>query len=398
MSRRRRWIAVGVVVAVAGCAPPDDRETNTRGDSVALIEELRLDPDVEGFSTVSRIFVGRRGAIVVPLPQDRQIRWYDSTGKRIASVGRRGIGPGEFENVGAMGWKADTLWVFDARIRRVTYIAPPGTILRADAPLALGATPFTPMHGAFVQEISALSPDGSMLGTARRVTREGGELGLSPTFIARIAPGGSWDSLATPPVLEDPRWYMEVAGLGRYLPFGARPVVAHAADGSRFAFLSTEVTGPEGGNYTLSVFDADGDTVFTRSYPFTGVPIPRAAADSAVAAEARPAGSATEGPADLDRRFQHVARERMPPVYPPIQSLVLGGDDTIWLTLHDSAGVRRTLVLDRDGDPVGVVTMSTRSVIRQATASRVWVTETDADGLASVVRYRVMGIGAPPEK
>ena len=395
---RRLWWAAAILVAVGACAPPDDRAPLADGDSVALIEELRLDPDVEGFSTVSRVFVGRRGEIIVPLPQDRQIRWYDSTGKRIASVGRRGAGPGEFESVGAIGWKADTLWVFDGRIRRVTYIAPPGTILRADAPLALEATPFTPMHGIFLHGVSAVRSDGSMLGSARRVIQERGKSGLSSIFIARITPGASWDSLVTPPALEDPRWYMEVAGFGRPIPFAAGPGVAHAADGSRFAFLSTEVTGPEGGTYTLSLFDANGDTLFVRSYPFTGVPIPRAAADSAVAAEARPAGSATEGPADLDRRFQNVARERMPPVYPPTRSLVLGGDDTIWLTLHDSADVRRTLVLDRDGEPVGTVTMSTRSVIRQATASRVWVTETDADGLASVVRYRVMGIGAPPRK
>jgi len=30
--------------------------------------------------------------------------------------------------------------------------------------------------------------------------------------------------------------------------------------------------------------------------------------------------------------------------------------------------------------------------VRQASATRVWVTETDDDGLSSVVRYRVLGL------
>jgi hypothetical protein len=161
-------------------------------------------------------------------------------------------------------------------------------------------------------------------------------------------------------------------------------------DGRRFATLVIDKQ-TQGGTYTLSVFRPNGDTVLVRSYPFHGVPIPRSVADSAVAAEKRGA-SGHEGPGNVDAMFQRLARERMPPVYSPVQSLILGLDETIWITLRDSADVRRTLVLDGRGEQIGSVETSTRVRIRQATATRVWALELDDDGLASVVRYRVQGL------
>jgi hypothetical protein len=87
-----------------------------------------------------------------------------------------------------------------------------------------------------------------------------------------------------------------------------------------------------------------------------------------------------------------MALEKMPAVYAPVQSILLGMDDTIWLILRDSAGVRRAVALDERGEELGRVTLTTRQRIRQATRGTIWVTELDDADLASVVRYRVGGV------
>jgi hypothetical protein len=129
-----------------------------------------------------------------------------------------------------------------------------------------------------------------------------------------------------------------------------------------------------------------------RTFPFRGVPIPRQAIDSALASFIPRDGRVREGPDDLPQRFQAIARQRMPSAYTPVESILLGLDRTIWVGLRPTDQTRGYLILDGRAQPIGSlqVPMSTR--VRQASATHVWVTETDADGLSSVVRFRVTGL------
>lgn len=250
---------------------------------------------------------------------------------------------------------------------------------------------------------SAIGADGSMLGEARtmpptetRSTWPGrAVLHIPPDRAdARVEPGSGQQRariIAQPPAYEDPRWYMEASGFGREVPFSARPIVAYANDG-RFAYLTTELGEDGRGTFTLTVFDAKGVTTLSRSYPFDGIPIPARVRDSTLAAFMPAEGRPREGPADLPQRFQDMARERMPAFYPPVMAMVLGLDDSIWLTLRDTADARRALILDGDGDPVGTFSLPPHMTIRQATSTHVWATQADEDGLAAVLRYRMSGV------
>lgn len=53
------------------------------------------------------------------------------------------------------------------------------------------------------------------------------------------------------------------------------------------------------------------------------------------------------------------------------------------------------LILNGRAEPVGSLMLPASTRVRQATANHVWVTETDTDGLSSVVRYRVEGLSCP---
>ena len=52
-----------------------------------LVQDLRLDAKVEDFSAFSRVIVGPKGQMAVPLAQDMEIRLYDAAGRRVATAG-----------------------------------------------------------------------------------------------------------------------------------------------------------------------------------------------------------------------------------------------------------------------------------------------------------------------
>lgn len=193
------------------------------------------------------------------------------------------------------------------------------------------------------------------------------------------------------PSENDPRM-MWVAGFGRGVPFSLQPQYSFAYDGSRVAELTAPVPASETSYFAVTVFRATGDTVFSRRYQFRGVPIAKQAKDSALAAMVPRSGRVSEGPQDLPQRFQAIARERMSNWYIPVESITLGLDQTIWIGLRPTDEGRVTLILNGRGDPIGTLLLPRSSRVRQATASQVWVTETDDDGLTSVVRYRVDGL------
>jgi hypothetical protein len=236
-------------------------------------------------------------------------------------------------------------------------------------------------------------PDGSVLGEARLVVRENGPLPVAGARVMLMVSGaGSARVIARPPPFDDDRWMMTIAGLMNAVPFALRPQVAIAPDGSRFAFLTADQSSRDSGTYTVSLFRANGDTIFVRSYPYRGVPIPESAVDSAAAAIAQRVRMANEVPSTLAARFQALAKQRVPPVYAPVQRITLGLDSTVWIDLRPTAEGQMTLVLDERGKPIGSVIVPPGSRVQQASRSHVWMTEIDEYGLASIVRYRVRGL------
>jgi hypothetical protein len=137
-----------------------------------IVEELRLDADIEDFSLVSRVLVGPSGELLIPLPQDGQVRFYDAQGRRTAEVGRKGSGPGEFQLLGSIGWLADTTWVHDPRNNeRITLLSSEGAVLLTRSvpePLVLNSQVGTPELSARSFSPSALLPDGRMVGIVLR--------------------------------------------------------------------------------------------------------------------------------------------------------------------------------------------------------------------------------------
>lgn len=100
------------------------------------------------------------GRIAIFNAGSQQVRFYDTTGRFIASSGRKGGGPGEFEQAYSMFAVGDSLYIFDSSLRRLSVVAPTGAFVRA-------VTLASPSEGGFPSPVGVLD-DGSVIVAARR--------------------------------------------------------------------------------------------------------------------------------------------------------------------------------------------------------------------------------------
>ena len=372
-------LSVGATLCMACTGSGDDpSRSGDAGDAEwEIVEDLRLEANVEDFSLIGRLYVGPQREIVVPEPQDSRMRVYDSAGTLVTIVGRGGEGPGEFQHVGPVYWAADTLVVGDGRLARTTYFLADGTVARTEA-FRFWNPNFDvgrPDSTFFAFGPEGIDDEGAMLGLAYLNLRESAEL-----VVLRVPRDGMPGVVASPPQYEDERWSVTISGLTNRVPFAFQPRAEIAPDGSRFLFMTADQSTLDP-TYNLTLVRPTNDTVFSRSYAYPGEPIP----DSAM--ERRIANMVPEN--NFARRFRAGARARAPVVHPP-DDVTLGLDGTIWVELRRTDRGTPVHVISESGDPVGSLLLPARSRIRQASLTHLWVTESDELGLASVVRYRVI--------
>ena len=132
-----------VAVMATGCADEGVSDSDSLPPLVTAQVELRIgsldDPD-ELLTVVGGILPGPDGRFWVSQPQDRQIRIHGAEGELLHRFGSSGEGPGEFQGLSTMGWwgeTADTLWVGDFQLARLSLFDSAGGFLR-EPPRVLG--------------------------------------------------------------------------------------------------------------------------------------------------------------------------------------------------------------------------------------------------------------------
>lgn len=386
-----------------------------------LVEDIRIDGAQHDLSGVGFLVVTRDGSIVISEPQDFRLRFYDATGREVARYGRKGAGPGEFGANAQMtpqyamligGTRSDTAWVYDRVLRRFLLFSRDGKFVRTIAQpdklpgLMGGQRPKESKDRTLLSfDPVATFPMDNMLGRARYgrlepVRRSDG----STTLVSRSA--GTDFAIATPKgdivkrVAVQPEDGSSVVvqrsnGLRSWstsVPYLIRPFTAVAQNGSRIAFAETTPS-DNGGFIRVTVMAGMGDTLLSRSYPFSGVRLKRSTVDSAirvVMARYQPdRNGRLQAPPDVVVELENRLRAAMPTFAAPVSGLLVGIDNSIWLGLERSSEGRRYLVLDERGDPVGTVTVPFNASLNAASRDQIWVTERDQDDLPSLVRYRL---------
>ncbi len=139
--------AIAVLTVVAGCtsAPTTQASTGTwLVDSTPVVQIGTLHGDaayeLDQANSAVRLVDGR---ILVANSGSEQLRYFDSAGKALGTVGREGQGPGEFDGVlGVYPGTHDSLIVFSSGNRRYTVVNDSGRYLGTLNVAASGTTPF----------------------------------------------------------------------------------------------------------------------------------------------------------------------------------------------------------------------------------------------------------------
>jgi hypothetical protein len=204
----------------------------------------------EGEDALYRVTAATRlrdGRIAVANAGSHQVKLFGTRGEHLASLGRRGSGPGEFQLPTWVGTHADTLLVWDAALERLTVFDSAGRVARA--------VPVGSVGGSFPSVIGTF-PDGTLLfasGTdADAGAREGPWRGTR--HLVRVSSTGQViDTLASVPS-QDRYSYRSSGGAGLVvedLPFGRRTVIALAnggvlvGTGEEYRIRMVDTTGAE---------------------------------------------------------------------------------------------------------------------------------------------------------
>jgi hypothetical protein len=354
-------IGVIVFVGTAAAAAPT---LNAQVTTLTLVPELRIDGEKEDFSTISSVRANSRGDIAVTLTQDAQIRVYDANGRRVSTFGRRGSGPGEFQFFfDAKGWIGDTVWIVDGNLKRLTYITRAGKLIRTESTTESRWTR-TGSNGTVASFTpNARSRDGGWLGAGAFYQGETKYLrafmALTPTdarFIATIDADSTYE----------------------FWPFAAGAVTAFSQDGEHAAYASANALLLNGGKYRVRLFRRNGDTVYTREFDYTGVPLSRRTVDSVLARGVGP------------NRLRALPGNQIPPVHRPLEALHFGADGRLWITIRESHTTLSAIVLDQRGVVVARAPLPPRTQIMAADRTRIWLKVEDEAGTESLVRYRLI--------
>ena len=286
------------------------------------------------------------GRIVVANGGTSELRFYDSGGTYLASAGREGGGPGEFQQLGWMRtFGDDSLMVYDFSLGRMSVFDGQGDFGRSFK--------ITPVGGAsFVIGVDVFS-DGTVLAKSPLIFAAGIENGLNrrdELFQTHTATGDPVDSLGAFP---GPEQFIQTGGSGNLrtvaittLPFGRNPTAA--VEGTRFCFGASDT-------YEIACYERDG--TLRRLMRRSVAPRPVTPADFEAYKEQDLAGVDDEtARRDAERRY---AEMPVPETMPAYATFTFDASGNLWVrefTVGEVASWPWT-VFDPEGRMLGTIAL-----------------------------------------
>ncbi len=337
---------------------------------VELVRELLLDGATEDFSEVNGGHVNHRGDLALTLRQDFQVRVYDSNGRRIATIGRRGSGPGEFERPQVQGWNGDTVWIYDFGLRRNSFFSRTGQLLRT-SPLETSQRQIRVTNEKGGARLIDFSPsvrrgDGGLIGVGT-ILRQAPTAHLARELVvASYSTNGGAVRLAS--LAADPRWAQELAFTNMF---------AIAPTGNEVLDISVSDLSLTGSTVLLTRVSVSGVRGSSIRLPYRGLPYPISRRDSILR---RGVG--------IDRGH-NVPASMVPAVLPPVWGALLRDDRMALLTMQKTVNSLTVVIVDPKGMRRGEFTLPKSYELLAAKGQQVWLRSRDDDGIVSIVRYRL---------
>ncbi|HRP09122.1 MAG TPA: 6-bladed beta-propeller, partial [Gemmatimonadales bacterium] len=409
MLRRLPWCFLVLAVACGGGENPsgdaaivtvfdsttDTLLARTSGDVPAAevrrtVVEMQIAPGMDDttlFTRVHEFDVDRQGRLWVFDAGSASIFVFGPDGALIRRIGRKGAGPGEFQQNGGMVLLADGRLVeWDSRNARISFFDSAGTFL-SSWPLPGG---FSTSNGLYTDQSGALY-------LRRPVTEpRDGEI-LGRMGLVRLLDGGAYGDSLAPPDLVVPRdeYVAHVEG-------NTSSIAGAFSAGYHWGWLpSGEFVAADGGKYQLIIARKSGKPVVIRR-------------------ELSPVSVGDDERQYEERRITHGLRYTEPdwrftgPPIPttkaPIQSMLISRDGRIWVRVATPSELipeaeielpRDSLapiprhrwpveyeVFASDGRFLGRVALPINATLIEADGNQVWGLDTDENGLQAVTRWR----------
>jgi hypothetical protein len=367
--------AIGVILCLLG--------VDFSGQDPLRLEEVARFGTLDDFTSVSAVSVSTDGKVAVVDGVERHVFICTKDGRDCELVGHRGQGPGEFEMVGRIGWRGDTLWVTDPLLGRVTRFSKTGAVYSSQA-----------YQGPHLAEgLRASSPDGYLV--------DGTQI-LMPSASASAMAGGVYPSLPVLAVRDG-----EVLAVVSNRPGGHQLWLIRFPDGGRmsttqpFAIVSDWDVFPDGrgtafargiapisnGRSNIEVVSIRdiSDTVFAVRIPYSPVRPQQSRVDSAIAFVTRELGRFWGDRVGADRAAR--AGLYVPEFLPPFSKVVAGVDGSVWLRREDPSV---WMAIDQDGRLIGDLHLSQNADLVQASLQSVIIASKDSLDRVQPVRYRVV--------
>lgn len=346
------------------------------------IEELTRIGDESRAETalneIRDVTIGSDGRVFVLQWMSASVAVFDSTGRFVRTIGRRGGGPGELVSPAFLGWRADTLWVSD----------PPGRIelFSADGE-RLGSIRFAKPPG---------STDGPVTVFADGTVRSGGiTVPISLTLLGRVNShvilrttrgGAVRDTILHVPIRRED--HVAVNGRHGFGPVYTQPLLADLASGQGIVVVQrAPPTGPGPVNLVITALSPAGDTMITRSHAFPAVPISERWKEGWLRKQTD-LNHRDETPAAFERALRQAAH--FDAYFPIADRLVTGDDGTVWIRRSPGdADVARWEVFDADLNRLAWIEAPIELQIHWATRDALWASTPNSLDVPTLIRYRI---------
>jgi len=301
------------------------------------------------------------------------------------TIGRGGLGPGEFTQPGAMGFLGDTLWVQDRD--GVSLFTAAGRFLsevRFRRPMRREGLSYSPeryMRGGVL--IGQVHYPSSM------ATR--GELHVVP-ILALSTEGTILDTLAEAPIPRVEVVEIQTAGHDMFTRMPELAATRHAfsADGSELVVLNEQTSDASHGELKALWLSPRGDTLSKWVQAFTPQPL-RAETKDAILKRLASSWSGWTGIPAARIRAEADAQIPWPQYEPSYTAVVVGADQRLWLKRSAVGDSARWEVWSAHSGP-GLEVWAPRDLdIKYADSVQVWGVRKDAMDVPFLYQYQLVG-------
>jgi hypothetical protein len=387
LANRSTCAAAGAVtLLVAACGAGVD---GPNVPHLVVEEELRIGA-LDGPAALGEVIglaVGKEGELFIAEWNEGSIGVFDRDGTPRQRIGRSGSGPGEFNmNPGALHWTGGMLSAADPVAGRLHLFRRDGALERT----------IDGKWGAVSAALGSPTPsrrlaDGAIVGAAYPPASRYLTAGEAPeAMLARMdSAGPSIEVIArfsarnAMLVIERNPGYTATIN-----PVQDQSLWRASADGERIVIVErTAATSAQRASFAVTVLDASGDTLLTRSHAYDPVPLTPQLADSISGALAQRLDHGGQDSVRL--RFAIDKLEYLPAFLPPVTDLVTGRDGTIWLRREGIVEPAVWDVLDENAELVHRIEVPARVKVHEVDQRNVWGVVKDDLDVSYIVRYRI---------